>query len=182
MLGILQTWGGLDGEVAAAAGTAELAFECFETIAIPGGGCVLRNSQNFADFCKRLLTPDFHDDDFGEFRWQLFEAGFKLVAGFVARGIGFKPRVERLRQIGFLIGDDAILAAFAAVIAAAQVDGEAADGGVEVRHPEFAAADEVTGIEFFDKFDQGVLQDVLGVLVGAGLLAGKEQQFGALGH
>ena len=80
----------------------------------------------------------------------------------------------------FLLGfsgieSNRVLAAFAAVITAAQVDRETADGRIKIRLPCLRTADKFVTADFFDQFDHGVLKHILSVLMRAGLLAGEEQ-------
>ena len=104
-----------DREVAPSAGATEAFFKGLKSIAIPGGGCVLGNAENFSDLGECAFAPDFHDDDFGELFGEFLESLLKLNACLIVRGFAFKPWVECF-GIGFtFIGSDIVLTAFPTV-------------------------------------------------------------------
>ena len=83
--------------------------------------------------------------------------------------------MECLELLRLEIGGDIVLTALAAVVFARQVNGEPAYGRIEVRLPCVLTTHELAATDFFDEFDDRVLQHILGVLMSSGLVSGEKE-------
>ena len=147
---------------------AQIVRELFKSVAVAGGGGVGGNGERLGNLQEREAAPGFHDDHFAQFGAEVLDGIAQQQRLLVLLQQRIEPDVLEVVEI-----DDGLLTFFAAGFAAVQIEAAEANGGKDQGQVGRAAA---LILLIMPEAQDGLLQQVLGVLLAIAPAAGKHQQ------